>query len=337
MPLKCLTDLKYISKIIGYKYIFAYYARKGIIMNFKKIRRSALIFLTATTLIGGAALSGCQIKTDYPEAKITIEFNSETYVLEYKMYRNMYPQTVQRFIELADSNFYDNTIIHDYQSSDWFAGGYTYDATTYQQAFDDGAMGGYLETNSKEKAYDDLFKSGAITPSVYANRGTDGKLTDALSTLIGEFKKNDHKIENGALGSKKGALRMYYSAKEAADELVWLDKTSTGQVLEHDYIYNSATTLFAIQASGTSSLTVSDYCIFAHLKDNDTTALTALQDAIKDYIEEYLDNDSAKFKTTTESIAIDLYDTVVEAGSNEAQFTVTKLPIIIKSVDVVKY
>ena len=130
---------------------------------------------------------------------------------------------------------------------------------------------------------------------------------------------------------------MYYSAKEAADELVWLDKTSTGQVLEHDYIYNSATTLFAIQASGTSSLTVSDYCIFAHLKDNDTTALTALQDAIKDYIEEYLDNDSAKFKTTTESIAIDLYDTVVEAGSNEAQFTVTKLPIIIKSVDVVKY
>lgn len=307
-------------------------------MNLKKLWRATLICATVATFVGGAALSGCQIKTDYPEAKISVEFNNQTYVLEYKLYRNMYPQTVQRFIELADNNFYDNTIIHDYQSSDWFAGGYSYDATTYAQAYDDGAMGDYLETNSKEKAYSDLFKTGVITASVYANRGADGKLTDALSTLIGEFKANDHTIKNGALGSKKGALRMYYSDKAStADQLVWLDKTSTNQVLEHDYAHNSATTLFAIQTSATSSLTTSNYCIFAHLKDNDTDALSSLQDAIRDYIEEYLDGDNAKFKATTESIAIDLYDAMVEAGTNEAQFSVTKMPIVIKSVDIVKY
>lgn len=307
-------------------------------MNFKKIRRAALIFLSAAAVVGSAALSGCQIKTDYPEAKITIEFNSETYVLEYTLHRNKYPQTVQHFIELADSDFYNNTIIHNYTTNDWFGGGYSYDADRYAVAADDeGGMGDYLATSSKEDAYASLFKSGAITPTVYKNMDANGNLTQALSTLIGEFSKNDHSVLNGALTSKKGALRMYYNAKdENSGNTVFLDKTSTNQILEHDYRYNCATSLFAIQAGTSSSLTTGEYCIFAYLKDNDLTALKDLQDAISDYITDYLDGSNASFALSVENVSVDVKD---EMGENDrtASYTVTKLPIVIKSVDITKY
>ena len=84
-------------------------------MKFKNFGRVLCAVALSGMALAAPMLSGCN--TDHPEAKITIEYDGVSYVLEYKMYRNMYPQTVLHFIELADNNFYDNTIIHNYQST----------------------------------------------------------------------------------------------------------------------------------------------------------------------------------------------------------------------------
>ncbi|MDE6690643.1 MAG: hypothetical protein K2K04_01610, partial [Clostridia bacterium] len=89
-------------------------------MKFKKFGRALCI----CALAGVAAVASTSFMTackdGHAEAKITIEYDKTTYVLEYTLYRNMYPQTVQHFIELADSRFYDNTIIHDREGSYWY-------------------------------------------------------------------------------------------------------------------------------------------------------------------------------------------------------------------------
>jgi hypothetical protein len=115
-------------------------------MSIKKIGRAVLLFSVTAAACALPMLSACTIKTSHPEAKITISFNDTSYVLKYKMYRNMYPQTVQHFIELADNGFYDNTIIHDYGSTYWYGGGYSYNtevdgvATDYAEAFSQNSM-----------------------------------------------------------------------------------------------------------------------------------------------------------------------------------------------------
>lgn len=290
--------------------------------------------------VAGAALtvpfmSGCS--NSYPEAEITIEFNGITYVLEYKMYRNMYPQTVKHFIELADRDFYDNTIIHNYQTSYWYGGGYSYVESetegelSYSAAFEGGVneIRDYLDEVSKEKAYYDLADpaKGLITPSVYRSFH-DGKPTAPLRTLIGEFSNNQHKIKNGALKGSFGALRMYYSTKtdDKAKGRVYLDKTGSAAGVMGEYRYNSATSLFSIQ-TGTSTSSDSNYCIFATLQNSDV--LTSLRTAVRAEINSD-DTESVK-------LYVDNWDEILESNSVEAPYSVTREPIIIKSVVITKY
>ncbi len=292
--------------------------------------------IAAVALAGVAAavpmLSGCV--NNYPTAEITIEYNEVEYVLEYKLYRNMYPQTVKHFIELADNGFYDGTIVHDYQSSYWYCGGYTY-GEGYSEAYADGKEGllDYLEANSKEKAYSELANPenlGAngrpvITPSVYYDF-IDGNYSQPLDTLIGEFSNNQHKIDNGALKQSFGALRMYYTTKpgdEVQNKRVYLDKNGSEKGVQGDYKYNCATSLFSIQ-SGTSTSTDSNYCIFGTLIDTDK--FTELKEAV------------AKSYTTTEvQIYVDNYDSFIEPQTNETTYRVVKSPIVIKTVKMKTY
>ena len=140
-------------------------------MTFKKLGRIICATAISGLAIAAPLFSGCS--TSHPEAKITVDFSGETYVLEYKLYRSMYPQTVQHFIELADNDFYDNTIIHNYQTDKWYGGGYKYDdgeERGYTASFEDGSesMLDYLESASKEYDYAVLADpdAGKITPSV---------------------------------------------------------------------------------------------------------------------------------------------------------------------------
>jgi cyclophilin family peptidyl-prolyl cis-trans isomerase len=257
----------------------------------------------------------------------------------------MYPQTVQHFIELADNGFYDNTIIHDYKSSYWYGGGYSYNATVngevtdYATAFADNALAEYLENNSKEKAYEDLFAAGKLTPSVYKESSSDGQTTleykseDVLSTLIGEFSdSNQHTIEEGELTSSYGCLRMYYSSKDTDVEVKLKKDKNNDKLLLSPYKYNSATSLFDIQVgSGTS--TDSSYCIFAQLTNTDV--LEDLQDAIDDYISDSTYTSSTF--TSTATLYIDNYDAYIAKQVNQGSFALTASPLVITSVKITKY
>lgn len=305
----------------------------------------AIMSLSLAAVVGvSAAASACTIKTKHPRALITLEFNDASYDIEFTLYRNMYPQSVQHFIELADAGFYNDMIIHNYISTDWFTGAYTYNQDAYASANDNvSRMGEYLETYSKEQAYYDLFNVGSLSASVYKTSRYDGdKQTvsrdDALPTLIGEFSANDHNIEKNELTEEFGVLKYYYYSKGTSNKSVTI-KTSFDEVLEHDYSYNCATSVFAIQSSSGSSYSSENYCIFGKLRNDDARdRLNELNDDISDYISDNLSGNSDNF-TTSISTTVDNLDKYAGDGgkSVEVSFTVTKKPLIVKSVKITKY
>ena len=186
----------------------------------KTFKRLVMAVAALAVVTAMPFMSACD--SDHPEAVITISYNGNDYELKYKLYRNMYPQTVRHFIELADAGFYNGTIIHSYSSSYLYGGGYTYNAESYESDYEtdyedgEGAMREYFQANSKESAYLDLFNSGALTPSVYTDYIEDHYI-GKLPTVIGEV-GDTHVIQNGKLTGGFGALRMYYSDKELEAE-----------------------------------------------------------------------------------------------------------------------
>ena len=313
-------------------------------MSFKNLRRILVTVLLAGLCAIVPVISGCN--TAHPEADITISFEGTEYVLSYKMYRSMYPQTVQHFIELADNGFYDNTLVHNYTSSTWYAGGYNYVESytsddgvvenAYAKAYAEGveSFREYFEMASKEKEYEVLAdpSAGKITPSVYKDF-INGNYSEPLNTLIGEFSNNQHKIESGALKSSFGCLRMYYSSKtmdSVKNVRVYLDKQGSAKGVMGSYNYNSATSLFSIQQNSTTS-TDSSYCIFGVLKEEQ--ALRNLRAAVSAY--------SAKIGSSKFSLDVNLYvdnrDEYVGAKVNEVTYRASYEPIIIKSVKITKY
>lgn len=234
----------------------------------KKIKCAFITFALASVVTLSAALSACSIKTDHPQAKITIKFNDVTYNIDYTLYRNMYPQTVQHFIELADEGFYNNMIVHDYKSgSDWFTGSYKYNGEN-DSLYSPSTFSEYLENNYKEAEYYDLFNSGKLSPSVYKSVSYENdkktvKPENALPTLIGEFSDNQHIIEKNALSAKFGALKMFYYDKGKSNQQA-IVKNWAGQILTQNYKYNCATSIFSMQV-GTSSYTASKYLSLIHI------------------------------------------------------------------------
>ncbi|HBN12860.1 MAG TPA: hypothetical protein DD415_04505 [Clostridiales bacterium] len=315
-----------------------------------KKSRLAILSLALAGLVGvSAATSACTVKTKHPRVKISISFLEETYDVEYTLYRNMYPQTVQHFIELADGGFYDNTIIHDYKNNDWLGGAYSYNAvvtsgdneiqTDYSAAYTSGSLAEYLENNCKEAAYYDMFEAGKFTPSVFKRTVYNDKgdpevdSADALATLIGEFSENDHKIESGALSASYGALKMMYYEKGDSNQKVTI-KNSFGELLEHDYRYNCATSVFTMQMGNSTSYSATKYCVFGELRnDSAKKALQSLTDAIADYVDTI-----SKFTTTVDT-KVDTLDRFAEDDGRdiEKQFTLTSVPLIVKTVEVTKY
>lgn len=314
----------------------------------KKLK-TTILTLALTAVVGAsAAASACTVKTSHPRAKITVSFNSVEYVLDYTLYRNMYPQTVQHFIELADNGLYNNMIVHNYNtSSDWFTGAYDYYADEYKTAYKggSGALGDYLDDEvngnniSKEKQYYDLAAGGMLTPTVYKKEViNDGKTTvdkkDALATLIGEFSENNHKIENNALSASTGCLKMFYYDRSEDNQKVAM-VNGFDQILPGDYNKNCATSVFSMQVGSSTSYSASKYCVFGKLTgDNDRDKLDDLLEAISDYIDD--NNLTGKF-TTSVTATVDKLDTFSKAGSIETRFNMTVEPIIIKSVKISKY
>ena len=321
----------------------------------KKIKKACVAAALAALVGVSAGVSACGT-SKHPNARITIEFNNETYVIDYMLYRNMYPQTVQHFIELADSGFYNDMIIHDYKSSDWVTGAYSYNANVseedsaldYKSSFSRSAMGEYLESNCKEKAYYELvtegIKNGNFTASVYKGTIPDTDSNGnavlsaeyALPTVIGEFSANKHKIEGDkGLSASYGTLKMVYYSKGVRSVFV---KNSFDEVLYGDYNYNCATSLFALQVSSSSTLyDSSKYAVFGQLKNDDAKeVLQDLRSAISDYSTGL--GSSAKWSTSVQT-QVDKEDKYADDGGRDidVSFTMISMPLIIRSVQITKY
>lgn len=310
-------------------------------VKFKKLVTCLVSAFIVTTVAVSA--SACSVETAHPEARVTYEFNGETYSVDYTLYRNMYPATVRHFIELTENKFYDNTVIHSYNSNDWLAGGYEYNAEDYASLSDNASrMAEYFEKYSKEDAYVALFNEGKFTSSVYSNRGYDDKgnetvkSEEALPTVMGEFYNNIHReIEKGALTAEYGCLKMYYNEKKSTQKVfVTVDK----QVIMADYKSNCATSLFSVQSGTSSSYSETNYTVFARLKD--TSAFDDFVDAVRAYITNNHGGTASNFYNAA-SVNVENNDTFTNQADTDKGTSVTfnapKTPIIVKEVKITRY
>lgn len=293
---------------------------------FKKILKKIALAATLVCMtFAVTASSACNVETDHPTVRITIEFNAKKYNLDYTLYRNMYPGTVRHFIELAENGFYNGMLVHDYDSGDWFTGGFDYVEDDYKALNNnEGFMTEYLFTHSKEQEYLDLFDGGKLTPTVFRE---DNEA--ALPTLVGEFSENNSpEIKNGARIAEAGALKMFYYEKDVNDKAL-VDFDDPKGLFRQDYRYNCATSIFSIQV-GSSTYREDKYCVFATINN-----LSTLNDLIDDIAKYFEDQDIDAISAN--GVPVDrLVEQLLDLDT-EANFTLPGTPIIIRSVTVTGY
>lgn len=310
-------------------------------MTINILKKIASCLVALTTIVGSAvAFTACAPETDHPEAQITYEFNNKTYVVNYTLYRNMYPHTVKHFIELADNSFYNDLVIHDYRTNDWFTGGYGYAEADYGNNSEQ--MKEYFINYSKEEAYNELFKANRLSSSVYSNISYDDNgneyvnPSDKLPTVMGEFYNNIHQqIEKGSLSAEYGCLKMFYYEKKSTQK-VYVTPTSD-QIILADYSHNAATSIFALQTGTSSSYSERNYTVFATL--NGTEAYDDFIDAVKDYISDNHSGAASSFYSET-TVRVDNNDEFSNKESDKGSdktFYVPGTPIIVRSVKITKY
>lgn len=286
------------------------------------------VVLAVLLLLGVAfAFVGCE--SDYPQIRITLTFvdddadTDDTYVLNYRLNRKMYKQTVNHYIELIDAGFYDGTVIHDYRSDRMVGGGYTYEDTENADYLND--------LVSLAGQYDAL----DLTPSVWA----DSSYSEALNTLYGETTANGLDIDgDGGYSNETGALGTYTyltrSDLPSENPMVYAHATKDNSDRTVRYQYNSVTSLFYLY-TGSDASADSNYCVFGVLADDDSrTRFDELLSAIDAYETALEEND----ETFTDTTDMRIDDPMAEFGYYDAEFTVpVHTAIVITSVKVTSY
>ncbi len=288
----------------------------------KSIKKFTCALLAVVSALGcGATLTACE--TSHPKVEMQISFNGETYTLDYKLYRNTAPATVEHFLYLASNGYYDGLCVHDYEEDDrLYAGEYA------------AAEGGelvqknYFETVVSYANYD------KFPHSVW--EGSDK--TSATHTLKGEFKKNNFEVKSGALSESFGSLTMYYhdGDTQAEEKRVYSSSASEkGNTNRGQYQNNLATSAFFISISKEEGNN-DDYCTFATLGKEGKEELEKLQSAIEKYIEKNYGDDEDNF---THSLKKKVFenDPFLKDYDIEETFDTPKEPIVIKKVKVTKY
>lgn len=273
--------------------------------------------LAAGVLAGSAALMLAGCTSAHPEVKITVEFNSETYELDYTLYRKMYPSTVQHFLELAENGYYDGLCVHNYTGSGafFYTGAYSYNEADTANGYGGLEYKPYFET---VKTYE------TFTQSVF-----DVKSGEGTYTLYGEFNNNGYSVENNALKHKFGSLVMYYE-ENSSTQKVNVQYSSSKKLGIRDYNLNAATSEFYIFGGSSSSANDPKYCVFGELKDEDV--LTNLKSAISSYTS---DQGEDYTFTTEYRVQINLDDPYAE--KDRVSYFVPNEPILIRSVRVTKF
>lgn len=294
----------------------------------KKIVCNTMAVLSASACLGLA--TACE--TAHPEVEMTLTFNGNEYVLEYELYRNIAPSTVNHFLWLVDNDYYNNLCVHNYDASamKMYTGAYSVateevdaDGLTYKE---------YYTEIAKFKNYADF--------PVSAWKDLDK--TTPLYTLAGEFDANGFTVENGAKKQSFGSLTMYYTEKTTKTKayVPYRSEEKAGQVATREYKYNSATSQFYISLSSAET-TNSKYCTFATLTEDSVDVLKDLQDAIADYIEanyEVEEGESAVAEFTTKhSVTVDEDDPVLNGSGKTVSYLVPNEAIVIKDITTKKY
>jgi cyclophilin family peptidyl-prolyl cis-trans isomerase len=291
----------------------------------KKIICNTLAVLSASACLGLA--TACE--TAHPEVEMTIVFNGEEYVLEYELYRNIAPSTVNHFLWLVDNDYYNGLCVHNYDASalKMYTGAYSVAEN---------------ETGIEYKEYYKViqgFENYADFPvSAWANL----EATSPLYSLAGEFEANGFTVENGAKKQTFGSLTMYYTEKstKAKAYVPYRSEDKEGQVATREYKYNSATSQFYISLSSAETNNTK-YCTFATLKEDSVEVLKDLQDAIAEYIDEHYEVEedesaTAEF-TTKQNVTVDQDDPMGNGNGKTASYLVPNEPIVIKDITTKKY
>ena len=294
----------------------------------KKIICNTLAVLSASACLGLA--TACE--TAHPEVEMTITFNGVDYTLEYELYRNIAPSTVEHFLWLADNNYYDGLCVHNYDASamKMYAGAYT--ATDAEDDEDGLVYKDYFTEIAKFENY------AEFPVSVYK----DSAKATPLYTLAGEFEMNGFTVENGAKKQSFGSLTMYYTEKttKAKAYVPYRNEDKAGQLASREYKYNSATSEFYISLS-TAETVNSKYCTFATLSEDSVEVLQNLQAAIDAYINEtYEEEEDATLIsqfTTKQAVTVDTTDPILANDGKTVNYLVPNKSIVIKDITVKKF
>lgn len=294
-----------------------------------KIAKLAAVLLAVLLVFGASfAFVGCETKR--PVISVRITFNENTYELEYELYRNMYPQTVAHYLELIDMDYFDGTVIHDYQSNRMVGGGYYYD-------------GEDVVEDLAEKDYDaaTLNEDGTVALENVSVWADENKET-AYNTLYGEFEDNGARVENNGLTNQLGSIGTYYYTPHAnsADksQKVYVQLNQDSSMDTRPYCYNSVRSMFYLYTG--SSGTETAYCTFGLLKDSDDAeTFQQLLDDIEEYTLETLnegDESGTEIFTTEKQVTIeDRY--WIEDTYEDVTFNIPRAKIVIEEMRVVKY
>ena len=291
----------------------------------KKLVCNTMAVLSVSACLGVA--TACE--TAHPEVEMTIVFNDKEYVLEYELYRNIAPSTVNHFLTLVDKDYYDGLCVHNYDdaSAKMYTG--VYSVATDASDEDGLTYKPYYETVAKYENF---------PVSVWM----DAEKSKPLYSVYGEFDANGFTVENGAKKQSYGSLTMYYFEKDTKAKAYapYLSEEKAGEVATREYKYNSATSQFYISLSTTVSAS-SKYCTFATLKEDSVEVLQELQEAIADFAEEAYaveDDESAISEFTTKhTVAVDIDDPIVGNKTKTQNFLVPNEPIVIKEIVTKKY
>ena len=276
-------------------------------------------------------MAGCT--TNHPEVEMVFEFNGKTYTVEYKLYRKIAPNTVNHFLALVENGYYNekdgkNICIHDYTSSKWYTGAYSYNAATEEN--------GGLE-------YRDYFSIvSAFENKDFVSVWMDSAKSAPTYTLYGEFQNNGMKIDKGGFVSQSfGSLAMFYEDKgtNASEYDVYVERVDGNGIRSMKYEMNSATSMFSINITSTG--VNKNYATFATLKDDSVDTLTELRDAINAYISANFPEDDEQENEPTFTENYELHygenDPFISEAELTVDYDVPVEPIIIKSVKVLKY
>lgn len=284
---------------------------------FKKMAKKMLTGALAITCVFGCMGTFTACDDGNPEAQITLEFNGSEYVLNYQLYKDKTPATVNHFIWLVENEYYNGLCIHNYQAANnrMYTGAYELDAN------------GNLD-------YKDYYEFARKNIKSFPQTvWFDEEKEDPLFSVYGEFAQNKFNVganNKDVLKQQYGSLTMYYHAKADEDSRkVWVKKTN-GEIIERDYSENSATSMFYI-STVTSATSNSSHCTFATLNNQDV--LHDLEDAIADYIGE----EEEDWFVSSKTMVRDPLDPIVGTKNLETTYSVPNEPIIIKSARITKY